>query len=136
MVSNPPKKGKQPKGVRGPGGPQRSTPGPSMRKPGPHRAAPASSSRSSFERWSYPMVVRMHAMPRWLVVIAPAILLVGGLVVPITWLGALLLFLVFLMLAWLTALSWPVLTPGGRLIRSITVLALLGICFWKFTGRF
>ena len=132
-------------GVRGPQGPNRGTPQPSGRpasnRPsagGPTGRPPASSGRARFEQFSYPMIARLHALPRWLVVITPAILLFAGLILTGSWawLGALLLFVVFLMLAWLTALSWPVLTPGSRLIRLIVVLALLGITVFKLTGRF
>ena len=56
-------------------------------------------------------------MPRWLIVVAPAILLFGGLILtgPLAWLGGILLFVVWLFLAWLTALSWPAL--DARLAR-------------------
>jgi hypothetical protein len=55
---------------------------------------------------------------------------------PLAWLGAILLVLVTLMLAWLTALSWPVITPGSRLLRGGVVLALGGIAVLKAMGRF
>lgn len=131
-------------GVRGPQGPNRGSQPPPNRPPasrpasGPAGRPAPSSGRARFEEWSYPMIARVHAMPRWIVVIAPAILLFVGLVLTGSWawLGAIMLFLVFLMLGWLTALSWPVLTPGSRLIRLIVVLALLGITVFKLTGRF
>lgn len=145
MASKPDPKGKPSNGVRGPQGPNRApAPRPSSasrpaRGRTPATQPPSSSgARGRFERASYPLIASIHAMPRWIVVIAPAILLFVGLILSGSWawLGALLLFLVFIMLAWLTALSWPVLTPGSRLIRLVVVLALLGITVFKLTGRF
>ena len=43
---------------------------------------------------------------------------------PLAWLGGILLFLVWLFVAWLTALSWPALTPGSRVFRVLVVAAL------------
>ena len=40
------------------------------------------------------------------------------------------------LLAWLTALSWPALTPSSRFFRVLVVLALLGVVVLKFMGRF
>jgi hypothetical protein len=77
-------------------------------------------------------------MPRWIIVVAPAILLFGGLVLtgPLAWLGGLLLLLVWIFIAWLTALSWPALSPASRAFRAIVVLALFGVVVWKLLGRF
>ena len=97
-----------------------------------------SSGRRSLEQWSYPLLTRLHRMPRWLIVILPAVLLFLGLILtgPLAWLGGILLFVVWLFVAWLTALSWPALTPGSRVFRALVVLALLGVVVMKFMGRF
>jgi hypothetical protein len=139
----PRKKGAMPQGVRGPGGPP---PAPGAAKSGaasdrPMIGAPSpapSSGRKRFEELSFPLIRTLHGMPRWLIVVAPAILLFGGLILtgPLAWLGGILLFVVWLFIAWLTALSWPALTPGSRVFRVIVVLALLGIVVLKFLGRF
>jgi hypothetical protein len=139
----PRKKDSMPPGVRGPGGPppppgsagSGSTPDRPMI--GARSAAP-SSGRKRFEELSFPLIRTLHGMPRWLIVVAPAILLFGGLILtgPLAWLGGILLFVVWLFIAWLTALSWPALTPGSRVFRVLVVAALLGIVVLKFIGRF
>jgi hypothetical protein len=139
----PRKKDSMPPGVRGPGGPP-PPPGSagssaSSDRPmiGAQSAAP-SSGRKRFEELSFPLIRTLHGMPRWLIVVAPAILLFGGLILtgPLAWLGGILLFVVWLFIAWLTALSWPALTPGSRVFRVLVVAALLGIVVLKFMGRF
>jgi hypothetical protein len=145
-----PKKGKTPSGVRGPGGPPPApTPGASSARPGGRGpagsrpmmgAASASPSdlRRRFERFSYPLLARLHVVPRWIIVVFPALLLFLGLVLtgPLAWLGGLLLLLVSVLLGWLTALSWPAITPGSRLLRVVVVAALVGVAVLKLLGRF
>lgn len=124
----------EPKGVRGPRGPQRPTSGRT-----PANARPTTSpARATLERLSTPLLARMHALPRWIMVVLPAVVLLAGLVLTGDWgwLGALALLLVAVFLGWLLALSWPVLNPGSRLIRGITVLAVAGLAYFKATGRF
>jgi|APIni6443716594_1056825.scaffolds.fasta_scaffold659032_1 hypothetical protein len=139
----PRKKDSMPPGVRGPGGPPpppgSAGSGASSERPmmGAQSAAP-STGRKRFEELSFPLIRTLHGMPRWLIVVAPAILLFGGLILtgPLAWLGGILLFVVWLFIAWLTALSWPALTPGSRVFRVLVVAALLGIVVLKFMGRF
>ena len=126
-----------PEGVRGPGGPAASGP---QRRPEPGRVTGtnATGARARFEEMSYPLLRRLHSWPRWIIVIAPAVLLFLGLILtgPWAWLGGIALLLVWAFVAWLTALSWPALTPGSRLFRLIVVLALAGVVVLKFMGRF
>jgi len=137
----PRKKGSMPDGVRGPGGP----PSPQPAKRPPQGITPRDTSsmaptpfRRRLEAFSYPLLQRLHAMPRWLIVIAPAVLLFLGLILggPLAWLGGLCLLLVWVFVAWLTALSWPALSLGSKVFRLIVVLALLGVVVVKFIGRF
>lgn len=125
------KKSGTPKGVRGPSGPQggRPTPRPTSVSPG---------GRGTFERISLPILTKLHAMPRWLIVVLPAIFLFGGLLLRDSWawLGGILLTAVWVFLAWLTALSWPALTPGSRFFRALIVVIFGGIVVLKFMGRF
>lgn len=122
-----------PRGVRGPGGPP-----PAGARGGTPRPTPSAAGRGAFQQRSLPLLRWMHALPRWLVVIAPAIFLFVGLVLtgPVAWLGGLLLLLVALFLAWLTALSWPAISPSARALRVLVVAALVGIAVFKFLGRF
>lgn len=88
------------------------------------RATPSRGARAALERVSTPLVLRMSALPGWVVpalmlAIAVAGLLVGG---PV---GFVLLLLVAVFLAWLAALSWPVLAPRTRLLRVLVPLAVL-----------
>ena len=100
-------------------------------------APPPTGFRPALERFSAPLVLKLHAMPRWLVPILLAVFLFVGLITsgPWTWLGALLLGIVTLFVAWLSALAWPVLTPGSRLARVIITLALAGVTVLKAMGR-
>jgi hypothetical protein len=99
--------------------------------------APAAAT-SSFQRRSYPILVSLQRVPRWLLVVVPALLLFAGLVMPVGlgWLGGILLLLVAAFLGWLLLLAWPALTQGSRTIRIITVLAVVGIAAMKALGRF
>jgi hypothetical protein len=134
MASNgkdPSKKNSTPKGVRGPSGPQagQPTPRPTSTSPG---------GRGTFERISLPILAKLHSMPRWLIVVLPAIGLFGGLLLRDSWawLGGILLTVVWVFLAWLTALSWPALTPGSRFFRALIVVFFGGIVVLKFMGNF
>lgn len=128
---------KQPKGVRGPGGPPPSPKAAGASSTGRSGKAADSSARASLERVSYPLLVRMRQIPRWIMVILPAVLLFAGLVMPanVAWLGALLLALVGIFLAWLLLLSWPVISVNSRLLRLIVIVAVFGIAFFKAAGR-
>jgi hypothetical protein len=121
---------KEPRGVRGPRGSSGGSSGHEPRREPQHRNA--------FERISYPWLVRMLAVPRWLVVVLIASSLLLGLVLSdgLAWLGSIFLLFVALFLAWLLALSWPALTGGRRFIRLLAVVGILGIAFLKLTGRF
>jgi len=121
---------KEPRGVRGPRGSSGGSSGNETRREPQHRNA--------FERISYPWLVRMLAVPRWLVVVLIASSLLLGLVLSdgLAWLGSIFLLFVALFLAWLLAFSWPALTGGRRFIRLLAVVGILGIAFLKMTGRF
>lgn len=129
MADSRKKQGGTPKGVRGPSGP---------RANGPSRPTPTPTNRSSFEQASLPLLTRLHRMPRWIIVVLPALLLLGGLVLRDSWawLGGILLLIVWVFLAWLTALSWPALSAGSRLVRGLIVIAFGGIVVMKFLGKF
>lgn len=116
-------------GVRGPRGPQGSTP----------KAAPAraSSDLPALQRISLPLLTRLSRMPKWLLVVALAVLFVFGMIQsgPLAWLGALILGLLTLFFLWLLVLSWPAIPASGRLLRAIVVVALAGVTVLKAMGR-
>jgi len=73
------------------------------------------------ERLSYPALVGIHRLPRWLLVVAMVVLLVGGLAAPRPF-GPVCLGVVAVFLGWLTYLAWP---EGGRGRRGMRVVAML-----------
>jgi len=72
-----------------------------------------------------------------MVPIGMALMLAGGLFLEgsLAWLGTLLLLFVSMFVGWLYAMSWPVLTPGGRAARGLVVGGLIGLTALKATGR-
>ena len=122
-----PKKGQLPPGVKGPSQPSR-----------PVDPQPAASPRGNLERASIPILSRLLAMPRWLLVVLIASCLLLGLALtgPLAPLGAIFLLIVATFLGWLLLLAWPVLNPGRRMIRLVVVLAVLGLAVLKALGRF
>ena len=79
--------------------------------------------RGGLERVSLPVLARLTSMPRWLVGVLPAVLLLSGLLAPPPW-GTITLGSVTLFLAWLLVLSWPRLAGRSRTIRTFVVLLL------------
>jgi hypothetical protein len=142
------KKGKQTPGVRGPGGPPpppKSDPksGKTASQPtrsalGPLPRKPASALRRKFEDKSLPLVQRLSRMPKFLIIVTPGMLLFFGLALTgsLAWLGGILLLFVAAILAWLTALSWPVVGMGSKFMRVVVILVVFGFAVLKFRGRF
>ena len=119
-------------GVRGPRGPQGSG------QPAPRSNPPrAPQELSAFQRASLPLLTRLTRMPKWLIVVLLAVLLVFGMIQTgsLAWLGALILGLLALFFLWLLVLSWPAIPPSGRLLRAIVVVALAGAAVLKALGR-
>lgn len=86
-------------------------------------APEVSDRRRRFERASAPWVVRMSALPAFLIPIIMGTMLFFGLVLKAQWAG-LLMVAIALFLGWLGALSWPQLSPGTRLLRSVVIAAV------------
>ena len=116
-------------GVRGPRGPQESTP----------KAPPARAPQelTPLQRISLPLLMRLTRLPKWLIVVVLSVLLVLGLVQTgsLAWLGAVILGLLTIFFLWLLVLSWPAIPPSGRLLRGIVVVALAGVAVLKAMGR-
>jgi hypothetical protein len=131
-----PKKGQLPPGVKGPA-PQQ-PPRPPKQEPRQSANQPPANPRGNLERASVPILMRLLALPRWLIVVLMGTFLFLGLIQTgnLAWLGGIFLLIVGGFLGWLLALSWPVLTTGRRLTRVIVVAAVLGIAVLKFLGRF
>ena len=68
----------------------------------------------------------MNGWPRFVVGLAPVVLLVLGLLLPAT-ISLIPLGVAFVLVLWLSYLSWPVVPPNARLIRVFTLALLLGV---------
>lgn len=93
-----------------------------------------SPARAALERRSRPFLLRMTALPRFVIPASLGLALFFGLVVASPWAGLLLLGIAAF-LGWLTALSWPAITPASRTLRTVVNLAVLGLGVLKLTGR-
>jgi len=120
-------------GVRGPRGPQGGGPS-SSGASGPTRRPPVE--MNAFQRASYPVLAFLTRVPRWLLVIVLAGLMVLGVIQtgPLAWLGTLILAFLGLFFLWLLAHSWPVTPWSGRILRLIIVLALFFGAYLKWVG--
>ena len=99
----------------------------------PHGAT--TGARARFEAASRPALLRMQLLPTFVVPVLLAVMLFLGLVVPQPWAGSMLV-LIAVFLTWLTAVSWPAITPGSRFLRVAVDLGLLGLGVMRIMGRF
>lgn len=99
----------------------------------PTRSSPGAA-RAALERFSLPLltrVARLHRAVPFLVLLA---LLVAGVVVGGP-LGAVLIGLVALVVAWLLVLAWPALTGVERLGRLAVLLLAVALCVVQLRPR-
>jgi len=83
----------------------------------------ASPARQAIEQRSATPLLWLHQLPRWLAPVLAVALLVAGLAVG-GWAGAIALFGLAVVLAWLASMSWPRLSAQGRLLR-VAVIGLV-----------
>jgi hypothetical protein len=118
--------------------PQQRSPRPSHRSQPPREPATsapqATGGRARLEAASFAPLAALHRLPRWLLPVVLAAMLVAGLVLPAPF--AVLLLVVAAFLGWLLALSWPLIDGRGRLLRALAVLALVVIAVLRLTGHF
>jgi hypothetical protein len=76
----------------------------------------------------------MQALPGFLVPVTLGVLLFFGLTLNATWSGVLLI-VIALFLAWLTAVSWPAITTGSRILRVVVDVSVLVLGVLKLMGR-
>lgn len=82
--------------------------------------------RTRVEDVSRPLLLRLHALPRMVVPLV-TVLLVGVTALaplPYAWVGAV---LALALVAWIGYLSWPVATHGGKVMRIVMLLLVLGL---------
>jgi hypothetical protein len=127
------KRAHRPEGYPGPAARQQ----PATPRPPASRGRPTSAQRSParrrFEELSAPALVRMQMLPGWLIPALLGLMLFVGLAVPARWAG-ILLVIIGVFLAWLTAVSWPVISPGSRALRAAVNLAVLAFGVGKLAG--
>jgi uncharacterized membrane protein len=90
--------------------------------------------RERFEEASRPILVRMQALPGFLIPVTLGILLFLGLTLNASWSGVLLI-VIALFLFWLTAVSWPAITTGSRILRAVVDVGVLALGVLKLMGR-
>ncbi|AYY14055.1 hypothetical protein EF847_16465 [Actinobacteria bacterium YIM 96077] len=82
---------------------------------------------------SYPVLLGLTRLPKWLLGVVTAGLLLGGLLAPPPW-APLLLGFVIAFLTWLLVLAWPRLGPTPRLIRMAVIGALAAAVIAQSAG--
>jgi hypothetical protein len=87
------------------------------------------------ERWSATPLVYLHQLPRWVLPLALAALLIAGML-GTGWLGATALLLLAALLGWLAYLSWPSTPLSGRLLRIGAFILLVVLAAGHAFGRF
>jgi hypothetical protein len=85
---------------------------------------PTSPLRARITKFSYPIVARLHGMPKLTLPGITLALALIGVFAPVA-VGVPALLLLALLLSWLGFLSWPVVTTGQRAIRVFSVLVIL-----------
>ena len=92
--------------------------------PRPPRPGPA---RQALERASLPLLTRVARLPRAVPFLVLLALLVAGVLVSGS-LGAVLIGLVAVIVAWLLVLAWPALSGVERLGRFAVLLLAVALC--------
>lgn len=77
----------------------------------------------------------MAALPTFVLPLVLAVMVFLGLALPSGWAG-LFLLAITVFLTWITALAWPTVSPGSKVLRVVVDLALLAVAVLKMMGRF
>lgn len=91
--------------------------------------------RAEVERRSATPLVFLHRLPRAVLPIFLAALLVAGLVAS-GWVAAIPLLILAAIMGWLGYLSWPALDPVNRLLRVAALVILLAVAGGHASGQF
>ncbi len=86
----------------------------------------ATGMRRGIERRSAAPLVFLHGLPRWILPLALLAALIIGFTVP-GWIGGVVLAAVAVFLGWFSYLSWPSLPTSARLLRCVTIAAVLAV---------
>jgi hypothetical protein len=90
---------------------------------------------SKLHVWSAPLLLRIHALPRFVFPLFTLGLLLLGLFLESGVLGGAFLLALAVVLLWLVALSWRLLTPAARLMRSLAMFVLIAYAIGRITGQ-
>jgi len=93
------------------------------------RAAQPGRLRARIEEASRPTLVRLTRLPRLLVPAIFGVLVIVALATPIP-IALVATLVVVVFVGWLTYLSWPAITPGGRAFRLVTLGLLVAYLVW------
>jgi O-antigen ligase len=104
------------------------------RSPSRPAAQPASGLRAAVERVSVGPLTRLTRLPRALPFLVVLGLLVAGIYVGGS-VGAALLAVVVLLIAWLLYLGWPRMTTSERLARTAVLLLAVALCLTQVFPR-
>ena len=93
--------------------------------------------RKRLEKASAPYLVRVHALPRWVLPVFMTIILLIGLLAnpkesPGLWIGFFALLFIGLFLTWLLARSWPLLTRSSKVLRVLVAALIFYTAFSRF----
>jgi hypothetical protein len=94
----------------------------------------ASPPRQALEHRSATWLLWLHQLPRWLLPVLAAGLLVAGFAVSGLG-GAVILCGLAVVLGWLATVSWPRLPAQGRLLRVIVIGAVLAVAVVRAVHR-
>lgn len=131
------KKGSQRKKPNRPAGSASTRPAsparPLSSRPQQEPPATTSAARRTLEVKSAGPLLILHRLPRWLIPIIMAVFLLLGLVIDAAWAGIFILAIA-VFLAWLLALSWPVILTGSKIFRTIVIIVVAGVGLMKLMG--
>jgi hypothetical protein len=97
----------------------------------PSPPAPPDRLRTQVERVSRPALIRLQRVPKLLVPLGTVALVLIGVLAPLP-VGLTALAVVWLFVAWIAYLSWPVVGTGGRVLRVFMLLLLAGLAVTIF----
>jgi hypothetical protein len=87
--------------------------------------------RTRVERVSRPALIRLQRLPKLFVPLGTVVLVLIGVLAPLP-VGLAALAVVWLFIAWIAYLSWPVAGTGGRLLRVFMLLLVAGLGATRF----
>jgi hypothetical protein len=87
-------------------------------------------SRARLEAISHPLLLRLHALPGWVVPVATLVLLLAGLFLDGV-IGFVCLIALAVFLGWLLALSWSAVPARGRLLRTAAVAMVIAAAVFQ-----